>query len=70
MISQKGKRKLTYEGTNFCWFVRAGSRGGHRIYIVSEDKKLRLEYPFLDTEVPVTPAYVRKLLREYFRKQS
>ncbi len=68
MISQKGKRKLIYEGENFCWFVRVSFQKGHRIHIVSEDKKLHLEYPFLDTETPVTSAYVRKLLREYFRK--
>lgn len=69
MISPKGKRKLTYEGENFCWFVRVNSTGSHRIHIMSEDKKVHLEHPFLDTEVPVTPAYVRKLLEEYSRKR-
>lgn len=68
MISRRGKRKLTYEGENFCWFVRVDSTGAHRIHIMSEDKKVNLQRPFLDTEEPVTPAYVRKLLEEYFRK--
>ena len=68
MISRRGKRKLTYEGENFWWFVRVDSTGAHRIHIISEDKKVYLKRPFLDTEVPVTPAYVKKLLEEYFRK--
>ena len=66
MISQKGKRKLIYEGEIFCWFVQVNSTGSHRIHIMSEDKKVHLKRPFLDTEVPVTPAYIRKLLEEYF----
>lgn len=69
MVSSKGKRKLNYEKQNFLWFVQVTSAGAHRIHIISEDKKVHLVRPFLDTEVPVTPVYIRKLLEEYFRRQ-
>ena len=34
----------------------------------SEDKKINLEYPLFDSEVPVTPSYIRHLLDDYFDK--
>lgn len=63
MVNKKGKRKLIYAGKIFYWFVRIDD-AGHRIHIVSDEGK-HLAYPFLDTEVPVTPGYIRKLLEEH-----
>lgn len=70
MVSKKGKRKIVYEGKIFYWFVRANDKGNIRIHILSEDKKTNLEYPPLDSEVPVTPSYIRRLLDDYFFKQE
>lgn len=69
MVSKKGKRKLEYEGKIFYWFVRRNSDGIPRIRILSEDKKMNLDYPLLDREVPVVHAYVKKLLEEYFNNK-
>ena len=52
MVAKKGKRKIEYEGN----------------HILSEDKKINLEYPPFDSEVPVTPSYIRRLLDNYFMK--
>lgn len=66
MVTNKGKRKIVYEGRIFYWFVRINEDRKLRIYIVSEDKKINLEHPPFDSEIPITPAYIRKLLDEYF----
>ena len=58
MVSRKNKRKIVYEGTNYYWYVRVDALG-HRVHILSEDKKVHLECPFLDTEIPVTPQNIR-----------
>ena len=63
MVSKKKKRKIEYEGTCYYWYVRVNDHG-HRVYIVSEDKKVHLAYPFLDTEIPVTTQDIRKHLKE------
>lgn len=65
MVSGKNKRKIEYEGTNYYWYVRVNDHG-HRVHIISEDKKIHLEYPFIDTEVSVTPQDIRKHLKEHF----
>ena len=67
MVSSKGKRKLIYNGTTFYWFVRVNEHG-HRVHIISEDKKVNLEYPFFDTETQVTPGKIRSWLDEYYGK--
>ena len=46
----------------------ADDNGRLRIHILSEDKKINLEYPPFDSEVPVTPSYIRRLLDNYFMK--
>lgn len=69
MVSKKGKRKLVYEGKSFYWFVRANPNGVPRIHILSEDKKINLEYPLFDRKNLSTAAYVKHLLKEYFEKQ-
>lgn len=64
MVSKKKKRRIVHEGITYYWYVRVLEHC-HRVHIVSEDKKVHLEYPFFDTEVPVTPLEVRKHLKEY-----
>lgn len=68
MVSKKNKRKIEYEGNCYYWYVRINERG-HRVHIVSENKKVHLEYPFLDTEVPVTPWDVRKFLERFYENR-
>ncbi|MCM1303998.1 MAG: hypothetical protein NC305_00970 [Lachnospiraceae bacterium] len=63
MVSSKGKRKLEYNGTVYYWFVRKNAADIPRIHILSEDKRVNLEYPCMDSEVPVVPAYIRELLK-------
>lgn len=69
MISPKGKRKLIYAGKVFYWFVRIDA-SGHRIHILSNEEKLHLRYPFIDTEISVTPGYIRKLLEKHYGKTA
>lgn len=64
MISEKNKRKIVYEGIAYYWYVKANEYG-HRVHIISDDKKVHLEYPFLDTEIPVTSQDIRNHLKEY-----
>lgn len=68
MVSKKGKRKIEYEGAVFYWFVKANAEGVPRLHILSENKKVNLEYPLFDPEVPAVPDYVKYLLQQYFEK--
>lgn len=56
MVSKKGTRKLTYEGKDFFWFVRRNQLGYIKIHILSDDKKIRLEYDPIDSEVIIEPS--------------
>lgn len=67
MISGKGKRLLEYNMEKYYWFVRSDRTGTMKIHILSEDKRIILEYPVFDKEVPVTPAYIRKLLEDHLQ---
>ena len=69
MVSGKNKRKIEYEGTDYYWYVRVNDHG-HKVHIISEDKNLHLEYPFIDTEVPVTPQNIRKHLKKYILPET
>ena len=69
MVSSKGKRKIIYGDSVYYWYIRIDDKG-HRLHIISDDKKIHLEYPFLDTEMPVTPGLVRKRLEEYYSDQQ
>lgn len=69
MVTEKNKRKIVYKGINYYWYVRV-SEHRHRVHIISEDKKVHLEYPFLDTEIPVTPQDIRNHLKEYYANLS
>lgn len=65
MVSKKDKREIVYEGTPYYWYVRVNEHS-HRVHIISADKKVHLEYPFLDTEIPVTQKEIRNHLKKYF----
>ncbi len=65
MVSGKNKPKVVYEGANYYWYVIVNEHS-YRVHIISDDKKVHLEYPFLDTEIPVTPQDIRNHLKEYY----
>ena len=65
-VSAKEKRKHIYNNETYYWFVRKNSDGNPRIHIISNDKKINLERPVFDTEVPLTGAYISKILDDYF----
>lgn len=66
MVSKKGKRKIEYHGEIYYWFVRKNDKGIPRIHILSENKKINLEYPLFDTEVPVTTRDIYSYLSASF----
>lgn len=65
MVSKKRKRIIQHDGKSYFWFVWTDKMNNRRIHIISEDKKENLEYPLFDSEVPVTPAYIKHLLDDY-----
>lgn len=65
MISKKGKRKLVYNGITYYWFVRLNEHG-YSVHIISEDRKVNLNYPFFDSEKPVTPREICRRLEEFY----
>lgn len=54
----------------FYWFVRRNQFGLIRIYILSEDKKIRLEFAPIDSEDIVEPNDIRRLLDDYFEARE
>ena len=68
MVSKKGKRKIQYGDQIFFWFIRTNNTKSKRIHILSDDKRINLEYPFFDSDVPVTPSYIKCLLDSYMGK--
>lgn len=68
MVLKKGKRAVEYDGNLFYWFVRASDAGILRIHILSEDKSINLEYSLFNSEVAVTPVYIKHLLNSYFEQ--
>lgn len=69
MVSKKGKRKMVYNGSVFYWFVRKNQFGISKIHILSEDKKINLEYHLFDTENAATKKEVERLLESYFNSK-
>lgn len=65
MVSKKGKRRIEYNGAVHYWYIRIGDNG-HRVHILSSDKKVYLEYPFFDTELSITPQIIRTYLKNYY----
>lgn len=66
MVSKKGTRKFVYKGKVFYWFVKRDQLDFIKIYILSEDKKIRLECNPIDSEVIIEPNDIRILLKDYF----
>ncbi len=64
-VSSKGKRKLLYNNAVFYYFVRVNNDGIPRLHIMSDDKKINLEKPLFDTEVPVLKSYVISIIKAY-----
>lgn len=68
MASKKAKRKIEYKGAIFFWYVRVKNKD-KKVLIISEDKKIILEYPFFDSEIPITPQAIREHLNKYYDRQ-
>lgn len=66
MVSKKGKRKIEYNENIFYWYVRKKPDGSPQIHILSEDKRINLEFAPFDTELPVTPKEIKAKLERYF----
>lgn len=64
-VSPKRKRKLLIDDTLFYYFIRKNNDGIPRLHIISDDKKINLERPLFDTEVPVLKSYIYKIIKEY-----
>lgn len=62
MISSKGKRKVIYDGIQYYWYIKYPL-----IYIISEDKKLHLQYGF-DKDIPIDTQYIKNLLSHYYER--
>ncbi len=60
MISRKGKRKVIFNGIKYYWYIKYPL-----IYIISEDKKLHLQYGF-DKDIPIDTQYIKSLLLRYY----
>ncbi len=67
-VSPRGKRKIIVRDRLFFWFVRKNNDGIPRLHIISDDKKLRTERALFDTEIPVTPEEVRKVIEEWIEE--
>ena len=70
MVSKKRKRTIEYNEQVFHWYVKADNIGISEIHILSEDKQLQLKHPLFDSEIPVTPSYIRHLLDNYYGAKS
>ena len=66
MVLQKGKRKIVYNDNIFYWYVRKNHDGKPRVHILSEDKRINLEFAPFDAELPVTPKEIKTKLERYF----
>ena len=70
MVSKKGKRKIEYDDNIFYWYVRTNPEGNPRGHILSEDKRINLEFAPFDSEIPVTPKEIKAKLERYFDKNK
>lgn len=70
MVSKKGKRKIEYNGILFYWFIRKNSFDIPKIHILSEDKKIHLEYSLFDSDVSTTKKEIERLLHRYFNSKE
>ncbi|RHR49404.1 hypothetical protein DWX10_21970 [Clostridium sp. AF18-27] len=70
MISKKGKRRMEYNGAVYYWFVRKNREGVPRIHILSEDKKVNLEFPLFDSEASTTRQEIERLLKQHIHPDA
>lgn len=70
MVSKKGKRKIEYNGITFYWFIRKNSFDIPKIHILSEDKKIHLEYSLFDSDDSTTKKEIERLLHRYFNSKE
>lgn len=66
MVSKKRTQQFVYNGNTFYWFVRRNQLGFIKIHILSEDKKIHLEYDPIDSEEIIEPHDIRIFLDDYF----
>lgn len=59
--------EIRWDGILYYWFIQSDEANILKIHVLSSDKKMNLECPLFDREVPVTPAYVKHLLDDYFK---
>jgi len=65
LLSEKGKRKLEYQGRIYYWYIKKDADDVPKICIISDDKKLQLKHGF-DREMIIGPAYIKGLLQRHF----
>lgn len=70
MVSKKGKRKIVYNDNTFYWYVRKNPEGNPRIHILSENKRINLDFAPFDSELSVTPKEIRAKLERYFAEDK
>ena len=68
MISEKGKRKLEYQGKMYYWYIKKDTNGFPKIRIISDDKKLQLTHGF-DREMMISSAYIKETLRKHLSEE-
>lgn len=67
MISEKGKRKLEYQGNVYYWYIENDKDGVPKMRIISDDKKLQLTRGF-DSEMVISSMYIKEVLKKHFTK--
>ncbi len=66
MISKKGKRKIIFRGQTFYWYIKKDEVGYPCVFVFSEDKRLRLKAPLIDSEAIGGPVDAADLLKVHF----
>jgi len=67
LISEKGKRKLEYQGNVYYWYIENDKDGVPKMRIISDDKKLQLTRGF-DSEMVISSMYIKEVLKKHFTK--
>lgn len=68
MINTKRKRKIVFREKTFYWYIKKDETGYPHIVVFSEDKKIRLNAPLIDSESIGGPRDVAELLEAYYKK--
>ena len=66
-VAPKNKRRLIYKEKTYYWFVRKNKEGIPRLHILSDDKKMNLDLPLFDTEVPIAGDDIVRHIEHYVR---